>query len=600
MPIGVKKNQEGKKRPFPSRIEPMLCTLEETISNNPVYLYEIKWDGYRILSFKNRSRVTLHSRKSLDYSSKYPPVAEAIKHLRHSCVLDSEVVVLNSKGLPDFDALQIYNGNDPIAYYVFDILWLDAYDLMRLPLIERRKILAKVIAPDDVLRISEEFEDADALFKQIKKLGLEGVVAKRKDSTYKPGKRGPDWLKYKTEIRQDYVIGGWTESESGRPFAALMFGYYNQGKLYYLGHSGGGFKEKEIPVIKKKLEKLETKKKPFVNEAEAYTKIHWVKPLLVADFKFDTFTKSGKVRKSAIFLGFRNDKDPKEVQYEPPVVAHTIKREKFHLASPAKSNWKKIELDSENSWTATIDGHEVTFNGVDREIWRGYTKAELIQYYHTVAKYMMPHLKDRPQSLHIKPINAYAEGFYIKDIEGKQPDWAEIFSVKRKHKEQGKRDIIDYLVCQNEASLLYLVNLGCIDINPWTSRVQSPEQPDYIAIDLDPTEKDDNVNFKKVIEVAMATKEYCDLKKLKAFCKTSGKTGIHFYIPCGGFNFKEARYLAEQICGDVHKTTKAISTTEVSIAKRGDKVYLDPNQNDYADTLAAPYSARPCVSFPEN
>jgi len=230
---------------------------------------------------------------------------------------------------------------------------------------------------------------------------------------------------------------------------------------------------------------------------------------------------------------------------------------------------------------------------VGREIWQGITKADLITYYHQVSKYILPYLNDRPLSLHIKPLNAGAPGFYIKDMEGRQPECSQIFTDQRRHEVKGKRSQIEYLVCNNEATLLWMINLGCIDINPWNSRVTNPDMPDFIAIDLDPSDEDQATARPKLIETAMATKEYCDQNHLTAFAKTSGKTGMHFFIPCSGFNNKECRKMAEQICSAIQDSVPAVSTIQNSISSRGGKVYLDPSQNDYADTLACVYSVRP-------
>ena len=241
-----------------------------------------------------------------------------------------------------------------------------------------------------------------------------------------------------------------------------------------------------------------------------------------------------------------------------------------------------------------IEGCTIAISDVERSIWKGVTKADLITYYHTVSGLILPYLKDRPQSLHIKPTNANAPGFYIKDMEGREPDCASIFKDKRRHEAKGKGNQIDYLICNNEATLLWMVNLGCIDINPWNSRTDSPACPDFIAIDLDPSDAVKNKsNRSYLLETAIATKEYCDKKKLKAFAKTSGKTGIHFFIPCSGFTNGQVRGFAEQICASIHVLVPGSSTTENSVASRDGKVYLDPSQNDYADTLAAVYSVRP-------
>ncbi|WP_018613955.1 DNA polymerase domain-containing protein [Segetibacter koreensis] len=322
-------------------------------------------------------------------------------------------------------------------------------------------------------------------------------------------------------------------------------------------------------------------------------------------------TASGKIRKPAIFLGFRDDKDPKEVVREVPISAKdeekvinekpqsNLEKEKTTSQTLAKrkiietaedSNWPIIENEAITSKEVfNIEGKDITITNIEKQLWSNVTKSDLIIYYHNIAPYILPYLKDRPQSLHIKNINAGAPGLYIKDMEGRQPEWADIFTTARKHRKKGKRSEIDYLVCNNEATLLYMVNLGCIDINPWTSRTGNYQQPDFVIIDLDPSDED----FKKAIDTANAAKQFFDAYKLKAFPKTSGKTGIHLYVPCEGFSFPEARKIAEHICEEVHLLVPHITTTDVTISKRGNKLYIDPNQNDEADTVAAPYSVRP-------
>ena len=258
--------------------------------------------------------------------------------------------------------------------------------------------------------------------------------------------------------------------------------------------------------------------------------------------------------------------------------------------SPVDSNWpilKKEKITSEE--TFDINGKKLQITNVEKELWPGIPKADLIQYYHSIAPYILPYLKDRPQSLHIKNVKPTAPGLYIKDMEGNQPEWAQIFTTERKHKKKGKSDKISYLVCQDEATLLYMVNLGCIDINPWTSRITHYQQPDFIIIDLDPSDND----FKKAIKTALASKKLFDKLKIKAFPKTSGKTGIHLYVPCQGFSFPQARAIAEKICKLINELIPDITTTAVTISHRGDKLYIDPNQNDEADTVAAPYCVRP-------
>lgn len=595
--------KQGIKKAMPKTVKPMLCTLTKDVVADADYLYEVKWDGYRIISFIENKKVRMNSRSSLDYTHKYPPVAKALKELGHDAVLDGEVVVFNEEGKPDFDALQTYNGHHtPINYCVFDILWLDGYNLMELPLTDRKAILKQLVTDSEVLRFSDSFEDGEGLYQQALDLDLEGIVAKLKNSEYQPDARNSNWLKTPTRKRQEFVIGGWAESDKSRSFRSLLFGAYNQkGDFEWIGRSGGGYKDKEMPAILEQLEKLEIPKTPFINKIldTKGAKIHYVKPELVANFEFATWTKTGRIRKPATFLGFRRDKNAGQVVREVPLsddeekeIIEAAAEEKNNTGDhlDADSNWPKIlnrKINSERDFE--FGGHTVTMSNIEQELWRGITKARLITYYHSICAYILPHLKDRPLSLHIKQDGANAPGFYIKDMENQQPDYLDIFSDERRHKKKGKRDQIDYAVCNNEAALLYLINLGNIDLNPWSSSISKPQKPDFISIDLDPSDED----FGKAIKVAQAAKTIFDQLKLTAFVKTSGKTGIHLFLPCEGFTYPQARTLAEKMCNVVAAKLPEIATTEVSIDHRGTKLFVDPSQNDYADTLACVYSVRP-------
>ncbi len=611
----VKIPKEARKAKMPSTISPMLCTLTKDPIENPDYLYEIKWDGYRILSYVKKDKVRMDSRSALDYTKKYPPIAEALKSLKHEVVLDGEVVLLNEQGLPDFDALQNFNGhNTPIYYYLFDLLWLDGYDLRILSLTQRKEILKELIAGNDVLRFSESFEDGSALFKQAIDLNLEGIIAKKKDSIYKPGERGKDWFKIPTRKRQEFVIGGWAESERGRSFRSLLFGAYNKGKLEWIGRSGGGYKDKEMPAILKRLKALELKKSPFVNKVldDKGAIIHWVKPQLVANFEFATWTKSGRIRKPATFLGFRKDKKAKQVVREIPkdIVEgqpdgkpiHEIKR--VHYLN-ADSNWKDIDKEQKDAeWQALeMENCRISVHNLDREIWKGVQKAKLIMYYSEISEIILPYIQDHPQSLVVKLGSVGAKKLFIKDMEDRQPTCAIVYSDRRRLKKRGKRDQIDYLVCNNKETLIYMVDLGCVDINPWASRVQNIEEPNYVWLDLDPTipdglkneklRKAEDEGFQKAIVVAKAAKRILDKYKLTGFLKTSGQTGLHIYIPCSEINFSESRIIASKLAVEINKLVPDTSTVNVSKSQRQDKVYIDAGQNDYADTLAAPYCVRP-------
>lgn len=585
---------------IPGDLLPMLATRTNQPFDNPDWLFEIKWDGFRCLAYVNNGKASLRSRSNLSYNKTFEPIVEALQEWSVDAVLDGEIVVLNEEGKADFEALQNY-GNSPnqnIVYYVFDLLWFNGISLLDSPLEKRKELLQKILPEHSRIRFSDSIEEIGVDFFEVAKQNeLEGIVAKKKASLYLPGKRTNDWLKIPTETRQEFVIGGYTESDSGRPFRSLLFGYYENGKLINVGHSGGGFKEKQMKEIYSRLKKLETKMSPFSNEVEADTKIHWVKPQLVAEIKFASFTSSKKIRKPAIFLGFREDKNPKQVVKEIHTLPNSGEVEqmktpvpKKKIDSPSDSNWPVIlNQKMENNSVFSFEGKEVELTNIDCKLWGDFTKADLLMYYHSVYPFIITHLKNRPLSLHIKHVSPTAPGLYIKDMEGHQPHWADIYSTQRKHKKKEKRDVIDYLVCNNEATLQYVINLGCIDVNPWTSRTVSPNHPDFVIIDLDPSDED----FSKAIESAKAAKQFFDNHKIKSFVKTSGKTGMHLYLPCNNFNFAEARRIAENICEEVNVLVPGISTTEISVNSRGDKLYLDPNQNDFADTVAAPYSIRP-------
>jgi bifunctional non-homologous end joining protein LigD len=594
----------------PTAVKPMLATLVKQPFTDHDYVFEVKWDGYRIIAIAKDGKVKLQSRGGEDYTRKYPSIAKAVKLLNVDCILDGEVVYINWEGKPDFDALQRVNGQKaPVIYYAFDLLWLEGESIMQDKMLERKERLKTLIEGVNEIKYSDHFEDGNVLFQQIQNIGLEGIVAKRKDSQYIPDDRSKKWLKITTEHKQEFVIGGWVESEKRNTFRTLLFGSYENGKLKWKGHAGGGYKDKEMPVILNRLKEIEIDKNPFDTDVEySEGKPHWVKPELVANIKFATTTRSGKIRKPAIFLGFREDKKATQVQAEvakePPKnrilkpstkAANAITHgnnaiEKRRLPTTRDSNWPDVEREPiRNQEEFEIESCNITLYNVDRELWKGITKGHLIQYYNNVSKYILPHIRHRALSLHLKLKGPNAEGKYIKDMEGRQPECAEIFTTPRKHRKAGKRDIIDYLVCNNTATLLYIVNLGCIDVNPWTSTITNSLRPDFIIIDLDPSDGD----FKKAIEAARAAKDFFDDHKLKAYVKTSGKTGIHLFVPCSAYTFPQARSIAENICSGINELVPSITTTEVTVADRGAKLYLDPNQNDYADTVASAYSVRP-------
>ncbi|MGN6417354.1 MAG: DNA ligase D [Pseudobacter sp.] len=615
-----RRKSKGKRSTILSGIEPMLCTLVKEPFTDPDWIYEIKWDGYRLIGYVQKGKVRLTSRSGLDYTAKYPPLEKALRSIKHNMVIDGEAVVFNEQGKPDFDALQNFNGHySPIAYCVFDLLWLDGYSLLDLPLMERKAMLQEMVKGQDLIRFSEQYDDGLALYEQMKALNLEGMVGKKRDSIYQPGVRGYDWVKVPTRKRQEFVIGGWAESDKQRSFRSLLFGAYNpKGQFEWIGRSGGGFKEKEMPAILKKLKALEIERSPFVNPVldTKRAAIHYVKPSLVANFEFATWTKSGRIRKPATFLGFRKDKKAKQVVREQVVSAATVAEPEQVPTHSSKrkylnadSNWRKVDQEQKDAqWQEMNMEHcTVQVHNVERELWKDVPKAQLLLYYHSISQYILPHIKDRPQSLNLKLSGAGSPTIYLKDMENRQPTCAQIFTDLRHDNspvEKGKkRARIDYLVANNIETLLFMVDTGCVDINPWSSRIHSPQEPDFLWIDLDPTipaklsaakrREAEETGFQKAIETALATREVLQQHKLTGFIKTSGKTGMHIYVPCRGFNNQQVTRAATFLAEKVNALLPDITTLQRSVAHRRDHVYIDPQQNYYTKTLAAPYSVRP-------
>lgn len=555
----------------PWHVKPMLCTLVDEPFSKEGWLFEIKWDGYRAIGAKKGSSVELYSRNDLDFSDHYPQVAEALRELKHDVIFDGEIVVTDEDGRPHFERLQSWR-HDPVgnlAYYVFDILWCDGHDVRTMPLQERKKLLERTLPKNHaVLKYSDHVETkGEHLFAEMQKQGLEGVVAKQAGSAYREGQRGAYWLKIKTHLRQEVVIGGFTEPRGSRKYlGSLLVGVYEKGTLKYVGHSGGGIPDDQRRHLREHLDKLERQTSPFETQPKPNAPVHWVKPELVCEMSFSEWTSEGMMRHPA-FEGLRPDKRPTAVRKEKPKKAAKSR-------VPAKEE------------TMPAKGPE--FTHLDKVFFpkHKYTKGDMIEYYRAVAPFILPYLKDRPLSLLRQPNGITGEGFFQKNMPH-LPDWvpaADIFS-------DSHNDTLHWIVGGDLETLLYVVQLGSIEINPWNSRVKHLEKPDWIVIDLDP---EGTITFKDVIKVAHTTKQVCDEWHIPCHPKTSGKTGLHIYIPMGAkYTYEQARNLAHLIVIEVNKREPKLTSIERAPAKRPNKIYLDWLQNREGQTLAAPYSLRP-------
>jgi bifunctional non-homologous end joining protein LigD len=303
--------------PMPDNLKPMRASTIREPFNDPEWLYEIKWDGFRTISYLKESTVQLRSRNNLSCNHKFPIIVDVLKTLHINAVLDGEIVMLNDEGKADFQALQNYRSkhNGFLAYYVFDLLWLNGINLMKEPLLKRKKILKKLLpATNGVIRYCDHIAECGKEFYEVvKKNHLEGILAKHQESVYLPGETTRRWLKLTQKKRESRVVGGWTESENRRSFKSLLFGYFEKGKFIHDGHAGGGFKEKEMPIILEVLKKIEIKKSPFEGKVVIDRNTHWVEPKLVIEIEYAARTDAGHIRKPAIFLGFRSDVRAKDV-----------------------------------------------------------------------------------------------------------------------------------------------------------------------------------------------------------------------------------------------------------------------------------------------
>jgi bifunctional non-homologous end joining protein LigD len=586
------------RKPIPKDISPMLATLIDKPFDGPGWSYEVKWDGYRALAYIQKGKVTLRSRNNKSFE-KYYPIFDALKTWPVSAVLDGEIVVLNDKGQSDFGNLQNWRSeaDGPLVYYVFDLLWLEGRDLTSLPLSERRSLLQSIVPAEGIIRYSESFETGGKeFFEKARQLGLEGIMAKRTDSVYASGIRTRDWLKIKTASRQEVVIGGFTRNaDSPKLFSALLVGVFENGRLRYTGKVGTGFSEQMQRDMMKQFKPLIQKKSPFtiepdINQPSRFrphppeATATWLKPTLVGEVAFREITTDGLMRQPS-FQGMREDKPAKEVVLEKPVAVAN----KIITPVAAKGNRGTLLNPADETQTREINGHDLSFTHLSKIFWpkEKYTKRDLLNYYYQIAPYMLPWLRDRPQSLNRHPNGITGPGFYQKNVSGKVPEWITTFPYHSADDNEDK----EFLVCTDEASLLYMVSLGCIEINPWSSRVTKPDNPDWCIIDLDPDKK---TPFDQVIKAAQVTRNILDAAGVASCCKTSGSTGLHIYFPLGAkYTYEESKEFARVIVTHVHNEIPDYTTIERMTSARKGRMYLDFLQNRPQATIAAPYSVRP-------
>ncbi|SJZ98527.1 DNA ligase D [Sediminibacterium ginsengisoli] len=565
-------------------IKPMLASSVEEAFDHEDWIFELKMDGYRAIAELEDHEIRLYSRNGLSFLEKYSPLVTALEKIKHRLVMDGEIVLIDENGKPNFQELQHYDINQtslPLVYYVFDLLSYEGESLEEIPLTERKKLLRKILGNNGIIRYCDHIEkNGMAFFKKASAAGMEGIIAKRKDSFYHPGIRTKEWLKIKHLQTHEAVIAGYTSPRGSRQhFGALILGKYNNGKLEYIGHTGTGFNTQSLKDLAALMKPLITTQSPFGKPVKVNSPVTWVKPKLVAELNFTELTSSNIMR-HPVFIRLRPDRNAKEITMKETTVKAAPKRIKKAVAPEAAAEKEK---------TITVNRKQVTLTNLDKVFWpdEGYTKGDLITFYDEMSPYILPYLENRPMSLKRNPNGIKDEGFFHKDAGENAPDWVKTTDIYSESSDK----IIHYILCNDKATLLYLANLGCIEMNPWNSTVKKPGSPSYLVIDIDPSSGN---SFDQVIEVARATKEVLDKAGALSYCKTSGATGLHVYVPMGNkYDYDTVKDFAHIIASLVHEQVPRFTSLERSLSKRGKKIYVDYLQNRTGQTLASAYSLRP-------
>jgi bifunctional non-homologous end joining protein LigD len=546
---------------MPGFFAPMGANPADKLPKGSDWIFEIKWDGVRGLVYLQNNSIEIYTRNNNRCERQYPELLVLPHYIdAEQAIIDGEIVVLDERGISKFGLIQprIHNQDahaiakmgqkNPVHLYVFDLLYLDGYDLRKVPLNERKRALAAVIKPFPLLRISDDFTGGEELLEVARQTGLEGLIAKRANSCYE-SRRSSEWLKLKLTSEQEFVIGGYTPGERDT-FGSLAVGYYDdKHSLVYAGNVGTGFNEATLRDLFSKLQARVTDKKPFAPGAAIPRGTVWVNPELVAQVKFANWTEDRRLR-APVYMGLRNDKPGGEVTRDVPA------------AMPADPKLKFTNLD------------KVYFPE------SGYTKGDLIRYYDAVAPLLVPHLKDRPLSLKRYPNGIKGEYFFQKNTPESYPSWLRTETV------DGTR----FLLANDKTSLLYLANLGCIDQNPWMSRVGSLDRPDFILMDIDPHQ----CEFHKVVEATLLVKAKLDAIGLTGYPKTTGGDGMHIYVPIEPvYTYAQARSFAEIIARLLVSENPRLFTSPRAVDKREkDRVYFDWMQIAESKTISAPYVVR--------
>jgi len=622
-----------KKSAVPEFLAPMVPTEVPEAFSSKEWAFELKLDGIRVIAIKNGKTVHLLSRNGKDIVTKFPGLVDQIRELPvEEVILDGEVVVFDDQGRPSFQGIiqrfslqnerdiRAWDSSGHVDFLVFDVLHLNGNDMRGVSYENRRKVLEALNPKSSSIRILDVFpEDGQLLYEHAAKLGLEGVVGKRLNSTYKDGTRTRDWIKVKGYHTEEFLICGYTQGQGARAstFGALILGRLEGAQMQFCGSVGGGFSDLQLVEIRQMLDKLPKARNPFKVEPAVKGKPFWVEPSLVAEVRFMSWTND-KILRFPVFKRLRPD----------IALPSTVIGAGQMPGGEAEGIIDQL-MGEQTEMQITVDGHKIKLSSLNKPLWPAtdftpaITKRDLIAYYAKISQSILPHLSDRPLAIVRFPEGIEGEQFFQKHIDKGRPDYVEVVNIYSTHNGRAR----DWLMCNNLASLIWLGQMSTLEIHPWYSRISTKPDakgvstdfdssdealdesiltyPDFVVFDLDPVLKIketpfDADTYKRTCDVAMYLKEILDGLKLRSYVKTSGKTGLHIYVPIKRlYTYEETRAICETIGRHMVQMHPKEVTMEWTVSKRPtSKIFFDHNQNVRGKTLASVYSVRPVVGAP--